>query len=307
MSKIDDESNDRLIELFGTPTPEPAAMPVIDSATPEDPNAADEEPDAPCSDEVVPVKPDSARRSADLEPEQPVAIVDSAEAVASGEEPDSFDQLVLLREPVGERLPPGLTVAEQIDAIMKRKEIELVLLDGPPRLEGVCWDPKKAARADEIIAFIMLNGPSTLRQVALALWPDHPRPDKTASQQISRARSLLGQDNAGQSRLSVGNRAAPFVVHDVGCDWNRFEQLVELSRLAVHSPDKSKLLATALTLARSAPFIGARVNSFLWAADLCFDSRMRLKVDAAAVTLADLSDSSDDREQAGAVRLVMSV
>jgi hypothetical protein len=61
-----------------------------------------------------------------------------------------------------------MTVSEQIDRIMQRKQVELVVLDGPPRLEGVCWDPKKAPRADEITTFLALNGPSTLRQLALA-------------------------------------------------------------------------------------------------------------------------------------------
>jgi hypothetical protein len=77
-----------------------------------------------------------------------------------------FDQLVLVREPSGIPLAVGLTVSEQIDRIMERKPVELVLLDGPPRLEGVDWDPKKAPRADEIVAFLALNGPSTLRQLA---------------------------------------------------------------------------------------------------------------------------------------------
>ena len=54
-------------------------------------------------------------------------------ATASKDELDprgDFDQLVLVREPIGETLPPGLSTVEQIERIMQRKQIELVLLDG---------------------------------------------------------------------------------------------------------------------------------------------------------------------------------
>ena len=283
VSKVDDESNVRLVQMFGQATPEPMAMP----ETANDPSAVDDAPDDVGAYDVAEGPPDSATTSNDVEP-QPVTVLGSADTDATNGGSGGFDQLVLLREPVGERLPAGLTVAEQIDAIMKRKEIELVLLDGPPRLEGVCWDPKKAARADEIIAFIMLNGPSTLRQVALALWPDHPRPDKTASQQISRARHLLGADADGKPRLSIGNRASPFVIHDIGNDWLRFEQLAELSDAQYDNNQRIALLTTALSIVRAAPFESARSKSFTWASDQCFDSRIRLCIASIARKLEDL-------------------
>jgi hypothetical protein len=188
-----------------------------------------------------------------------------------------FDQLVLVREPVGIPLAKDLTVPEQIRKIMERKEIELVLLDGPPRLEGVTWDSRRSARVDEIVAFIMLNGPTTLRQLAIALWPDHPRPDNIATQMVSRTRKILGLDCEGKERLSVGNRAQPYIIHDVGCDWHRFEQLRALSE-AASGDDQLTLLKAALSVVRSDPFEGARAKAFDWAADLCFDSRMRLMV-----------------------------
>jgi hypothetical protein len=303
VSKIDDESNDRLVETFGEPTPEPEPAPKTEAATSIDRDEVDD-----VRDDQHTYKQDSGEREveaavADIEPEQPVTVADFSEPASADGSSGNFDQLVLLREPVGERLPAGLSVAEQIDAIMKRKEIELVLLDGPPRLEGVCWDPKKAARADEIIAFIMLNGPSTLRQVALALWPDHPRPDKTASQQISRARHLLGEDVDGRPRLSVGNRATPYVVHEVGCDWHRFEQLADIADTRDDDHERIVLLRAALSLVRTAPFESARSKAFAWAADQCFDSRMRLVIANAAQKLENI-DSVDASLLASSKRLL---
>ena len=119
---------------------------------------------------------------------------------------------------------------------MRRRTVELVLLDGPPRLEGVTWNGKDAARADEIVAFLALNGPSTLSQVATAIWPDKVRPGDPAKQMISRARKTLGVSEDGQLRLSAGSRAAPYRLTDVGCDWHRFDPIVNAKLLANGKP-----------------------------------------------------------------------
>jgi hypothetical protein len=252
VNRIEPEANERLVETFGDPTPPENELPPEQAPwnRPEIDGAVDH------------------RES--IESKRPV-VEPAPQDIAD------FDQLVLVTEPVGVPLAAGMTVSEQIDRIMQRKQVELVILDGPPRVEGVCWDPKKAPRADEIITFLALNGPSTLRQLALALWPDHARPDDTAAQQISRARSLLGTANDGRQRLNKGNRATPYVLHDVGCDWHRFEQLADLAETA-HADDRAAYVRAAMTLSRKPPFEGCRQKSFEWATDHCFDSRIRLRI-----------------------------
>jgi LysM repeat protein len=250
VNRIEPDANEQLREMFGEPTP------------PED---------------DLPPEINLWNEPTDGGVEVPFADLDSAvidEVPLLG---GDFDQLVLVREPSGVPLAVGLTVSEQIDRIMERKPVELVLLDGPPRLEGVDWDPKKAPRADEIVAFLALNGPSTLRQLALALWPDHPRPDATATQQVSRARLLLGVAADGRQRINKGNRATPYLLHDVGCDWHRFEQLSDLADRAC-TEDRDAYLRAAISLARKPPFEGCRQKSFDWATDHCFDSRIRLRL-----------------------------
>jgi hypothetical protein len=276
LNTIDDEANGRLIETFGPPTPEPSVR------EPADEQRAD-------PDVVAEVVADVAVES-EPQPEDPVPtgateadmplMVTSAATEAVVLDAMDFDQLVLVREPVGVRLAAGLTAPEQIDKIMERKEIELVLLDGPPRLEGVTWDARRAARVDEIVAFIALNGPTTVRQLALALWPDHASPNDIASQMVSRTRKILGLDSEGKERLSIGNRANPYVIHDVGCDWHRFEQLRVLAEAST-GDDQLSLLKAALSVVRTDPFEGARAHAFDWAADHCFDSRMRLVIASA--------------------------
>jgi nucleoid-associated protein YgaU len=251
VDRIEPDANEQLCEMFGEPTPPEDDLPPEINLWNEPTDSAVEVPFADLDD-------------SDRIDELSLAIGD-------------FDQLVLVREPSGVPLADGLTVSEQIDRIMERKPVELVLLDGPPRLEGVDWDPKKAPRADEIVAFLALNGPSTLRQLALALWPDHPRPDATATQQVSRARLLLGVAADGRQRINKGNRATPYLLHDVGCDWHRFEQLADLADKA-NPDDRTSYVRAAMSLARKPPFEGCRQKSFDWASDHCFDSRIRLRL-----------------------------
>jgi hypothetical protein len=249
VNRIEPEANEQLRETFGEPTPPEDELPPEINLWRESPDPSPQRADA------IEIE-DTVLRAVEL---------------AAGD----FDQLVLVREPAGVPLAAGLTVSEQIDRIMERKPVELVLLDGPPRIEGVCWDPKKAPRADEIVTFLALNGPSTLRQLALALWPDHPRPDDTATQQVSRARLLLGVAADGRQRINKGNRATPYVLHDVGCDWHRFEQLADLAEKADEDA-RSVYLRAARSLARKPPFEGCRHKSFEWTIDHCFDSRIRI-------------------------------
>ena len=306
-STLDDHSNQRLVATFGPLTPEP---------TTESEDTSERKSD---HEEQEPVRLDQRTETdAPLDGDAPDVRLVPAEAVATDAATQQlaefemtvhrtlrkgFDQLTLLDDPAGEAPPSDLTVAEKIDHIMRRRTVELVLLDGPPRLEGVTWNGKDAARADEIVAFLALNGPSTLSQVATAIWPDKVRPGDPAKQMISRARKMLGTTEEGQLRISAGSRAAPYRLTDVGCDWHRFEQLCGLAD-SVDAVDRNRLLRTALSLVRTPPFDVSRPGAFNWAADQCFDSRMRLKISEATHRFEAEADEPD-RDWAREIRLAV--
>ena len=109
---------------------------------------------------------------------------------------------------------------------------------------------------------------------------------------ISRARKMLGTSAEGQLRISAGTRAAPYRLTDVGCDWHRFEQLFCLAdnEGAEH---RNRLLRAALLLVRTPPFEGTHPGSFYWAADQCFDSRVRLKISEATRRFGAEADEPD--------------
>ena len=308
-SKLDDHAIAGLAATFGPPTPEPSTANLETSrGNSNSVPRQNMEIGNSSAEPVSAASPDAIEKVAELilaVVAQKSVMTDEIESEATPlvRDGNGFDQLRLLDEPPGQAPPADLTVAAKIDHIMRRRTVELVLLDGPPRLEGVTWNGKDAARADEIVAFLALNGPSTLSQVATAIWPDKIRPGDPAKQMISRARKMLGTSDDGQLRISAGTRAAPYRLTDVGCDWHRFEQLCRLADTE-NEGDRNRLLRAALSLVRTPPFDVIRPGAFYWAADQCFDSRMRLKISEATHRFEAEADEPDG-EWAREVRLAV--
>lgn len=178
----------------------------------------------------------------------------------------------------------GRSIDELIAEILQPEDVELVLLDEIPRLEGVTWNGKQAARADEVVAFLAVHGPATPRQLGEAFWPGRRNTAQQVSQAVSRTRAVLGNSD-GHPRLTVARRNAPYELVGVGCDWKRFERLVHLADR--RPADAAAVLEAALSLVRGAPFAARRERSFEWAADLGYESTMRLAACAVAARLAE--------------------
>ncbi len=173
---------------------------------------------------------------------------------------------------------------ELIAEILAPQDVELILLDEVPRLEGVAHNGKNAARADEVVAFLALHGPACPRQVGEALWPGRRNSAEQVSQAVSRTRTILGNHD-GRPRLVPARRNAPYRLEGVGCDWTRFR---DLTRLAGARPDDEVLcLAAALELVIGSPFAGRRERAFEWVADLGYESDLRLAVVDVAVRVAE--------------------
>ena len=199
-------------------------------------------------------------------------------------------------EPSDEPESPAEGVVEVIARIMEREDVELVLLDAAPRLEGVKWKGNTAARADEVVAFLALHGPSSPREIGEALWPAKRNTSQQVSQAVSRARSLLG-DHSGQPRLTAATRSTPYSLAHIGCDWHRFQQLTVAAQHR-NTTDATTLLAAALELVRATPFAGRREGSFEWAADLGYELEICMAITSAAERLAEHALSAGDADTA---------
>ena len=201
---------------------------------------------------------------------------------SSGEESANDDEL----EPVD----------EVIARILEPRLVELSILGAAPELRGVQWNGKTAARADEVVTFLMLHGPATPRQLGEALWPGKRNTAQQVSQAVSRARTLLGEE-AGEPRLPEARRNTPYRITNIGCDWQRFEDLVDACKGRC-ADDRRMLLTAALDMVKATPFAARRERSFEWVADLGFELEIALAITAAAEEAAELAISAGDPDVA---------
>jgi LysM domain len=190
----------------------------------------------------------------------------------------------------GEALRP---VDEVIAEIMEAKPVELFLLGPAPRLEGVERNGKPASRAEEIVAFIALHGPACPRELGEALWPGKRNAALQVTQATSRARTILGVYDVDRHRLSAARRNAPYELHDVGCDWHRFQLLVAESNRR-ELPEAAILFKAALALVTGSPFGQRRERSFEWAADSGYQMEIALAIADAAERLGEITLQGED-------------
>jgi DNA-binding SARP family transcriptional activator len=209
-------------------------------------------------------------------------------------EPEAHDDIAA-QAAVHFETPRDLQPLEEFIAQVRHLQgIELILLEGAPRLEGVQWNGKSAARADEVITFLALHRPACPREVGEALWPGKRNSSAQVSQAVSRARTLLGEHER-TPRLEAAKRNSPYALHNVGCDWHRFQQLT--TEAAKRCPtEAAELLKVALQLVIGRPFAQHRERSFDWVGDLSYELDISLTIASAAEHLArhalDTNDAS---------------
>ena len=233
---------------------------------------------------------------------QAVAVLDNQQAAESvSARTDDPDETPVEWMTDGRGAPSSNELPRPVDEviveIMKPKPIELFLLGSAPRLEGVERNGKPASRADEIVAFIALHGPACPRELGEALWPGKRNMSQQVTQATSRARTILGVFDVDHPRLSAARRNAPYELHDVGCDWHRFQQLVaESNRRA--QPEAAILLKAALALVTGTPFGQRRERSFEWAADSGYQMEIALAIADAAERLGEIMLQGEDPDAA---------
>jgi DNA-binding SARP family transcriptional activator len=199
-------------------------------------------------------------------------------------EPEAHDDIAV-QAAVHFETPRDLQpIDEFIAQVTQAEGIELILLEGAPRLEGVQWNGKNAARADEVITFLALHGPACPREVGEALWPGKRNSSAQVSQAVSRARTLLGE-HEGTPRLEAAKRNSPYALHNVGCDWHRFQQLTTEATKRCPT-EAAALLKVALQLVTARPFAQHRERSFDWVGDLSYELDISLAIASAAEHLA---------------------
>jgi len=147
----------------------------------------------------------------------------------------------------------------------------MVRVLGPPSVEGAPGpiEPSKAAKATELLAFLLLNRGATAPQVDESLWPSATNEAgrrNTRATLMSKARRWLGEDGAGNEWLPK-NTCVPSP--GLRTDWDLWRDLVGRPKLVdgVYNfeaiPDHQ--LEEALALVRGRPFEGANNDWYRWA------------------------------------------
>lgn len=141
---------------------------------------------------------------------------------------------------VGEgEIEPPETIDTQIDAIMAPKPIEVRLLGRLPMVEGLTGEA--SPRLEAIICFLAFHGDVPAQRLRDEFWANSE--SRTgADTAMMRIRSLLGETAQGDSRLPSARGSGTYRLADVGCDWTRATQLLELAKTAESPDDEGELL-----------------------------------------------------------------
>lgn len=239
-------------------------------------------------------------RTATIEPELAEAIDELIAEHVPGESDDWSGPLDEAHPDVVDEFEEGALDREPVEAVIGRilepRLVELSILGSAPELTGVRVDGKTAARADEVVTFLMLHGPACPRELGEVLWPGKRNTAQQVSQAVSRTRTLLGHEE-GEVRLLEARRNAPYRVTNVGCDWDRFRELVAESR-GRSNGDRLRLLSAALSLVTGTPFASRRERSFEWVADLGYELEIALGIASAAEEAAEIALAAEDPDAA---------
>ncbi|CAM3422376.1 LysM peptidoglycan-binding domain-containing protein [Occultella aeris] len=169
------------------------------------------------------------------------------------------------------------TLAPVVDPVRFEAGAPVVRLLGGVDITGVdesvlSGTPTHLSQAVEMIAYMVLNPGATTAELTRDLWPDREAKASTRQSAVSRARRLLGTNDAGEPYLSLtgtdplGNSYN--VLPQVRSDWDNFNELRGDDPTTVPLDDLRK----ALALVRGTPFSRVRAgqgrvraNRYLWA------------------------------------------
>ncbi|TDD13161.1 BTAD domain-containing putative transcriptional regulator [Nonomuraea diastatica] len=201
----------------------------------------------------------------------PLTATASSTAAVPAEEADA--------SPVASHSQPSASSAEP--------ECALHVL-GPIELKG-SLTPLQGKQLELVVA-LALN-PSGLSNIQLATLlgsdPDHPKPQDSLRQLITRTRRALGPASEDSERIVYDSRSKIYRVHAITLDWALFGELI--ARGAEHGLDGRDDLRAALALVRGRPLDGA----YYWWVDTPLLECMRAETVDAAELLAGLELQAD--------------
>lgn len=191
---------------------------------------------------------------------------------------------------------------DAIAKVLAPRPVEVRVLGPAPEIDG--WSRHHSRAREELLVLLAMQpGPILQTQVKQALWPDDIK-ESTWRATLSRTRRALDRDGepprietlaplsgAGASRYQVSDQ--------VGCDWNRFEQLLAGAKGATTAGDEAAWLQAALELVSGQPFGAVKARTYGWVfAQPDLLARMEARITDAAHHLAELAVEEGDLDTA---------
>lgn len=145
----------------------------------------------------------------------------------------------------------------------------------------------------ELLAYLAVQDrPVTTQRLRSAVWPDGIK-DSSFKSSVSRTRAMLGVDAAGAFHLPQARDGRYRLGPAVGCDWTRFQVLIEQARFG-DAPLAMARLRAALALVSGPPFDGAASGAYQWAYSDQIVSAIEVAVVDAACRLAEFALDTND-------------
>ncbi|EFL19974.1 LysM peptidoglycan-binding domain-containing protein [Streptomyces sp. C] len=144
-----------------------------------------------------------------------------------------------------------------------------VLLLGRVVIEGAAGriDSNRQSAAVELVSYLALNPGADHHAIDDALWPGRLVNKQMRNAVISRTRSWLGKDAAGEAyfpRVQDTGDSRYRLAQAVTCDWKMFQNFARTG-LARHDEDGELALRRALALVRGRPFAAIDPQRYAWA------------------------------------------
>lgn len=190
-------------------------------------------------------------------------------------------------------------ITRAIAEIMAPRPVEVSVLTDTPTVTGV--DSELTARPMEMLAYlaVRMNESVTTEQFETAIWPDGVAGSSVKTAR-SRLRRDLGTGADGSPRLmSASNTGVLGLSDEVGCDWARVEQLLDLAASQPEPRERMLVLSAALELVGGHPFSAVPAGKYGWLDDVRqVRSVIEVRIVDAADELADMALTAGNAELA---------
>lgn len=193
-------------------------------------------------------------------------------------------------------LEPVEPVDDVIARIMEPKAIEVSILGDRPKVHGLGQEPPM--RQLSVISYLAYHRRASSQRVRETFWAAATN-RSTADNGMSQVRTLLGTDDSGENRLTTATNTGNYELSDdVGCDWGRAAELIELA--AGREPaDAIALLAAGLELVAGVPGCDADGTGFAWLVeDYSVYGHIQTTIVDAAYRLGSLALDANDLDRA---------